>query len=407
VTGIINLGTGRARSVQEIVDVLRHHFPSMEVHSVESDIPFEASQADMTKYTTHIGWTPVYTLETAIPEIIAFEEGKLDATENSSESIPMVLVSSASRKIPLVRAMRQAVLKLHPDAKIIAGDCSPFALAAHVADGFWCMPPTSDDNLHEIIRGCKQRGINTVLPTRDGELLFWARHSNVFAKCGIAVMTSSEEAVSLCLDKLAFAAFGKRNALPFISTEVDADAVAGERLVVKERFGAGARAIGLNLSKEAARLHAKTLREPIFQPYLTGNEISIDAWLYESHQVKGLVLRRREVLLNGESQVTTTFRRPDFEVQAIRVLQALKLSGPVVLQAIITADKHLQVIECNARFGGASTTAIEAGLDSLYWSLLEANGVNVFDYVFARIPGELRQVRVPSDLYFNVDGSCL
>ena len=120
-----------------------------------------------------------------------------------------------------------------------------------------------------------------------------------------------------------------------------------------------------------------------------------------------MVLRRREVLLNGESQVTTTFRRPDFEVQAIRVLQALKLSGPVVLQAIITADKHLQVIECNARFGGASTTAIEAGLDSLYWSLLEANGVNVFDYVFARIPGELRQVRVPSDLYFNVDGSCL
>ena len=59
------------------------------------------------------------------------------------------------------------------------------------------------------------------------------------------------------------------------------------------------------------------------------------------------------------------------------------------------------MIECNARFGGASTTGIAAGVDSLFWSLLEARGVDVGDYPFIRIAGEIRQVRVPSDIYIH------
>jgi carbamoyl-phosphate synthase large subunit len=406
-TGIINLGTGRARRVQEVVDVLRQHFPDMVAHGADSDIPFEASQADMSQYLAHIGWSPVYTLETAIPEIIAFERQKLEAPVTTNERIPAVLVSSASRKIPLVRAMQQAARKLHPKAKVIAGDFSAAALSAHVADDFWCMPPTEDAHLADIIQGCKERGITVVLPTRDGELPFWAKHALTFTEAGIAVIVSPAASISLCVDKLAFADFGKTHALPFITTAGDIDTVTGATYVVKERFGAGARAIGLNLEKEAARAHAKTLKEPIVQPYVAGTEISIDAWLDKAHQVKGLVLRRRESLLNGESQVTTTFRDATIDALATQVLQALKLSGPVVLQAMITEGNQLQFIECNPRFGGASTTSIAAGLDSFYWSLLEAHGADVSSYVFARIPGEIRQVRVPSDLYFNVNDSHL
>jgi carbamoyl-phosphate synthase large subunit len=133
----------------------------------------------------------------------------------------------------------------------------------------------------------------------------------------------------------------------------------------------------------------------------------LDAWLDKMHQVKGLVLRRREHVVNGESQVTSTFRDPDIEATAIRVLEALKLSGPVVLQAMISDDHQMHVIECNARFGGASTASIAAGLDPFYWSLLEACGADVSDCAFARLPNEIRQVRVPSDLHFIVNGSSL
>jgi len=404
-TGIINLGTGKARRVQEVVDVLRKHFPEMVAQEIDSNIPYEASEADMSLYQAQIGWLPCYTLESAIPEIIAFEKTIMSQPAKSAQRIPRVLVSSASRKIPLVKAMQEAAHKIHPEARVIAGDASEAVLSRHVADEFWCMPPTRVDHLQEIIEGCKERNITAVLPTRDRELPFWAEHAKVFFAEGITVVTSSFNAIRLCIDKLAFAEFGAAQMLPFIPASTDINAITGTAYVVKERFGAGARNIGLNLSKEDARRHAKTMSDPIVQPYINGYEISVDAWMDNSHKVKGLVLRRRELIHNGESQITTTFRDEAVEKVALQVLEALQLSGPVVLQAIMTQDHQLQIIECNARFGGASTTSVAAGLDSFYWSLLEANGVDVSEYVFDRIPGEVKQARIPYDLYFFVDDS--
>jgi carbamoyl-phosphate synthase large subunit len=104
-------------------------------------------------------------------------------------------------------------------------------------------------------------------------------------------------------------------------------------------------------------------------------------------------------VINGESQVTTTFRNETLEREAIRALQALDLRGPVVMQAIVI-NNSLRIIECNARFGGASTVAIAAGLDVFYWSLLEALGTGSLP-AFNRIAGEVRQVRLPLDLVLH------
>lgn len=83
-----------------------------------------------------------------------------------------VLVTSASRKAPLVRAMQDAVRRIHPEARVIAGDLDPEAPARYVADGFWQMPPVTDAELPALIQGCRERGITVVFPTRDGELAF-------------------------------------------------------------------------------------------------------------------------------------------------------------------------------------------------------------------------------------------
>src|SRR5262249_24566286 len=71
--GILNLGTGRARRVEDVVEILRKHSPGLGVIEASSDIPYEASQADMTAYEAAVGWKPEYDLERAIPEMIAFE----------------------------------------------------------------------------------------------------------------------------------------------------------------------------------------------------------------------------------------------------------------------------------------------------------------------------------------------
>jgi carbamoyl-phosphate synthase large subunit len=229
--------------------------------------------------------------------------------------------------------------------------------------------------------------------------MFWAQNAEAFRQAGIEVLVSSPVAVNTCLDKLEFSRFGGLNNLPVIPTVLDLEDLPGDRFVVKERFGAGSRGVAINVDRSAARAHAQLLDQPIFQPYVAGEEISVDAWLDRRCKLKGLVLRHRDVVVNGESQVTTTFRNEAIEGEAKRVLNALGLSGPVVLQIMISPDGQPNIIECNARFGGASTTGIAAGLDSLRWSLLEAQGEDLAVHPFHRIAGEVRQVRAPADVY--------
>jgi carbamoyl-phosphate synthase large subunit len=316
-------------------------------------------------------------------------------SQRSVASLPGVLVSSAGGKLPLIRALQAAAKRVPGGARIFAGDSDPLAPSRWEADSFWHMPPLRKEASDEFIQQCKSRGIVIILPTRDGELEFWARHKDAFAQAGIQVLVSSLSSIARTRDKLAFARFGHEADLPIIPADNSPEAFGQVPLVVKERFGAGSRGIGLHLLPSVAREHARQLSEPIFQPFVSGPEISIDGWVNQQGQVVGVVLRRRDRVVAGESQVTTTFQDAALAAQAEQVLSALDLRGPVVLQAIVVAGA-LKVIECNPRFGGASTASIAVGLDSLYWSMAEALGQHE-EQTFHRSANEVRQVRSPHD----------
>ena len=397
--GIVNLGTGRARRVSDVVDVLRRHFPGMEVSLGEADIPFEASQADTSRLLDVTGWQPEHDLESAIALIVEHERAQhSDLDGPITTRPPRILVTSASRKVPLVRAMQEAARAIHPGARVIAGDTDANALSFYVADETWTMPHLTDSELNVVMEHCRSHGITAILPTRDGELMFWSRHYKHFCQIGVEVMVSNPESLQRCLDKFAFSNYGAKEGLPLIPAVMTAEELHVERFVVKERFGAGSRGIGLDLDITQAIAHASTLQAPIFQPFVEGREISIDAWLNRDCELKGLVLRRRDVVANGESQITTTFRDPALESEAASILAKLSLRGPVVMQAIIDVNDRMHIIECNPRFGGASTVSLAVGLESLRWSLLEAGGANIDEYTFHRSHLEIRQVRTSQDI---------
>ena len=156
-------------------------------------------------------------------------------------------------------------------------------------------------------------------------------------------------------------------------------------------------AIGDLIGNNEAQKHAEKLEAPIFQPFVEGKEISIDAYVDNSNDVKGVVLRFREIVVQGESQVTTSFQNEEIQSTVTEILESLKLRGPVVMQAILDETNQLHIIECNPRFGGASTTAIAAGLDIWYWAILEASGVDISEYPYFRVPREVKQIRMAHD----------
>lgn len=393
IAGVINLGNDRARKVSEVVEVLRRHFPAMRVEERESDLPYEASQADMDAFRAATGWVPERDLEECIPLIVEHERAALGKAE-AGRAPPHVLVGSVSGKVPLIRAVKQAADKLCPGILVEGGDAAASPIGAHFVDQFWHMPHMNELTVAELIAHCRAAGIRVIVPTRDGELAWYAAAASELAAAGIHVMVSGREAIDACVDKLRFAE------LPgTIPTHRELPVSATGRWVVKERFGAGSRSLGLNLTPEEARAHGAKLSEPVFQPYVAGREVSVDVYVDRQRRVKGVVVRTRDTVVNGESQITTTLEAPQGEAACRRVISLLPFYGHLVFQAIIDEAGGVHLIECNARFGGASTLSLAAGLDTFYWLLLESEGADLAEYPFtydARRP--LRQVRHASDL---------
>lgn len=301
--------------------------------------------------------------------------------------------------MPLLLALKDAVKRIAPNGIVTAGDINIDVLTRHFCDVFWHMPVTTEANIEHIISALRRRNITHVLPTRDGELLFWAQLKERLTKEHIHVIVSKPDAVELCLDKLQF---GQLNLPTIIPAYIDAPTTNTSndtlRYVVKERFGAGSKSIGINLTATHALNHAHSLASPIYQPFIAGQEISVDAWLSKDHVVKAAMCRVRVVVVNGESQVTYTLPQAPFLPEIIETFSFLKLSGPVVIQAIIK-DNRAHVIECNSRFGGASTLGIKAGVDSLYWSLCESLGDKVDTMPVNLSDTKITQIRAATDYY--------
>lgn len=307
-----------------------------------------------------------------------------------------VLVTSISKKVPLLKAFKTALVRLNPSGVLFGGDLEEQCLGRYFVDYFWRMPRLCDIGIEDLINYCEQRNISAIVPTRDGELEFFSFHKNILEDAGIKVMVSGKDAVLTCLDKLKF--YNDLRKYPIIPTAISlSDLDSAEGLVVKERYGAGSKSLGLNLNHSQAIKHAGILENPIFQPYILGKEISIDLYINKKGKTQGVISRYRTKVENGESQITQTLHHPELELICSKLAEELKLYGHVVMQAIIDPDNQIHIIECNSRFGGASTLSLAAGLNSFYWFLLESIGQDLAGYPFVRSQKELTMIRHPED----------
>ncbi len=395
--GTVNLGNGRARKIEEVINILKQYFPQMKYSEENSDISYEASEADMTLFRGVTGWLPEKQLEDTIPEIIEYEKNILK-NPLKTKSIGNVLVTSISKKVPLLKAVKQAAQKYDSNILVYGGDISSEVIGKYFVDHFWEMPKMDKLYVEDIITYCKTENISLIIPTRDGELQFWATHKNTLQNNGILVLISSSNTVESCIDKLKFYKELTKLKLPAIRTEEDIEKLsATNRFVVKERFGAGSLNMGLNLSKIAAFDFQMKLQNPIIQPFIEGIEYSIDLYVTQEGNVKGIIVRKRSLVLNGESQITETVSNANLEKMASELALALSLRGHCVLQVLVDQNEATHIIECNSRFGGASTLSIQCGLDSFYWAIIEANGVEIISYPFARTINK-KQVRFAEDV---------
>jgi len=395
--GVVNLGRGEARSIRQILTTLKLHFPSLKMSEEPSELPIEASQADMKLFHQITNWMPPHRVEDTISQIIETEREALRVPKEAPRR-SAVLVTSISKKVPLLQAVQRAIDTLCGQWSSLVGcDTSPECIGKYAVDQFWNCPPLDKLQLDDILHFCRDNQIRGIIPTRNADLSFYSQYLKAFQKEGILVMVSHPDTVQTCLDKMQFADVLLKERFPVIPAALNIDEIQGESYVVKERFGAGSLEIGLNLSRDEAIHHAKKLKDPIFQPYIAGAEWSIDLYVSRQGKVMGCVARQRNTVVKGESQITTTAHYSSLEMLCSSLAHHLNIHGHAVFQVIEDASAQFHIVECNPRFGGASTASIAVGLDTFTWFLLECDGHSLQDYPFYRSQNEIRQVRYPAD----------
>ena len=309
-----------------------------------------------------------------------------------------ILVTSLSKKIPLLKAVRSTAEKLDLEGKIYGGDSNAACIGRYFVDEFWHMPQQNVLTVEDLIDYCKTHEIKAIIPTRDEELPFFSSHQKVISENGIACMISNTQCIERCRDKLLFSQFLSPLEIPAIPTVTDINLLMANTFVVKECFGAGSRSVGLNLTANEAKAWAGSLKTPIFQPYIDGKEYSVDVYIDRQNSPHGAIARSRDLVVNGESQITSSVHEPEMEYLCLRAAVHLGIYGHAVFQLIRDEESRLHLIECNARFGGASSLSVAMGLHSFEWFLLESGAVASHALpTFTRASTEMKQIRHPED----------
>jgi len=309
-----------------------------------------------------------------------------------------VLVTSANRKLPLLRAIAEQLAAGGHSAQVVAGDSNPHCLASFAWPGFWQMPSVDRVSADDVVDAILNEKVTHLIPTRDADVAFFAAQRDRLEGAGVACMVSGTHSVNRCLDKLDFAQTLIAAGLPAIPTFGEAADAAGAsgNVVLKERRGAGSHGLSIDITAEAATLAAASLDDPIFQPFIAGEELSIDAYRSRRGTMLGTVARTRDLVIGGESQVTTTVDAEPYWSLVDEIMRVLDISGHAVIQ-LIASQNGPQVVECNPRLGGASTLSLAAGLRSLQWFALESSGEDPALLPFAPHSGQLRLVRTAGD----------
>jgi carbamoyl-phosphate synthase large subunit len=290
-----------------------------------------------------------------------------------------VLITAASRRVPLVRAFRSAVEK-SGNGRVVTTDINPFSPALYFGHKHHIVPLTTDRNYIPIIESiCDVEDVNLIIPTIDDELPIFGRARERFNRIGKSVAVSSEETSNICNDKFETHLFCQRNGIGAPKTTLARDMVfSGLKypLYVKPRFGRGSVNVFVVRNEKQLRLFLDYVPDAIVQEQLEGVEFTVDVLSDFRGQVISIVPRERLVIRAGVSDKGVTRKNAVVMDFAKNVAERLKIVGPANIQCKWNGGA-VSLIEVNPRFSGGIPLTIASGADFASWLVEMCSGREV------------------------------
>src|SRR5665811_390218 len=114
-----------------------------------------------------------------------------------------ILITSAGRRVSLVREFKNELKKFFPGGKVFTVDMNPeLSSACQISDGFFSVPRVTDPlYCKTLIEICSANNIKLLIPTIDTELIALAENVEYFKRSGVEPIISSINVISMCRDK--------------------------------------------------------------------------------------------------------------------------------------------------------------------------------------------------------------
>ena len=288
-----------------------------------------------------------------------------------------ILVSSAGRRVELLRRFRMAAADLGVGLEVVACDLEPeLSAACRVADRAYAVPHCDDPAFFAIIGDIvREHGVRLVVPTIDTELAVYAEAAPELARRGVRVNIASPDVIAVARNKLRTMEVLAAAGVPVPRTAALCDVRRPPcdwawPALMKPQGGSSSR--GLRILNGPQDLPA-TVEEPmIVQELLDGPEYTVNVFLSAEGVLRAAVPHRRLRVRGGEVEKGRTERHEVLEDYARKIADALPgAAGAMCFQALVDPNKGAKVIEINARFGGGYPLADEAGAKFARWLLEE------------------------------------
>ena len=265
-----------------------------------------------------------------------------------------VLLTGVGKRYALVSAFSQ-------HAVTIAADPNPLAPAQYAAHHRRAVPLIEDPGYVPALRAlCDEFGVGAVVPLTDLDLevLGRARQDGqlpAFVPDGeIAAATFDKYETHLLLERLG---------LPSPPTALPGEPVDGYPVMIKPRWGSGARSIHLAADAREAEFLAAYIREPaMVQRAMNGPELSIDCLSDLDGRCLNAIPRTMLESRGGESIKGTVIDDADLIDLGRRVVEALGCRGACTVQVFRDPELGLRITDVNTRFGGACPAHLYAAL---------------------------------------------
>ncbi len=281
-----------------------------------------------------------------------------------------VLVTAASRRVPLVRAFRAALRRAGVAGRVIVTDINPLSPAVFEADRAYAMPLATDPGyIPELLALCEAERIGLAVPTIDDELPLFAAATAAFRSRGVMTAWSPPETARICNDKYLTSQHLATHGIPVARSVLPSERTPDMALplFIKPRGGRGGIGAFPVRSERELAFFVDYVPEPVVQEYLDGPEFTIDVVCNLAGEPLAIVPRERVVIRAGVSDRGRTVRNPVLIDLAARVCRALHFVGPLNIQCRIPsaprAGGRPVVFEINARFSGGIPLTIAAGAD--------------------------------------------